>query len=56
VAPAGARKHRFDGLGAGIPERSLSCVLTSPRAASSPKTNPAIAMAMTISGPSENTE
>ena len=28
---------------------------TGARAASSPKTNPAVAMAMTISGPSENT-
>jgi hypothetical protein len=37
------------------PRRFFNCALTSPRAASSPKTNPAIAMAITISGPSENT-
>src|SRR4029450_9822602 len=54
--PVGALEHGFDGVGAGVADEPLQRAEIWPCTASAPKTRPAIAIAMRIKGPSENTE
>ena len=53
---ARAGQHGLDRLRRGIAEKPAQLQLHFAAAASSPNTRPATAMAMTITGPSENTE
>jgi hypothetical protein len=53
---ARAGQHGLDCRRRGIAEKPAQLQLHFAAAASSPNTRPAMAMAMTITGPSENTE
>ncbi|SDJ11236.1 hypothetical protein SAMN04489709_101262 [Paracidovorax citrulli] len=52
---AAALSNSSTAAAASVPIRPLSCANTSPRAASSPNTSPAMEMTITSKGASENT-